>query len=366
MAAPARHRVRPRDRISGHTVFFPLAAVHAALSVPLWLASWLGWLPALPPAAHAQEMLAGFALAVVGGFLLTRPGRHDLFLAVSAWLAGRVGVWLPLPEPWASLCALAYPVALFVMAGLPFLRASKSAHNAIFGPLIGAFIPVTLLYRLSADPGAVAQFGLYLVALLLFTMGGRIIPAAAAGALRRKGGLLVERVQRPLEWTGIAAIATAGLLTQFDSLGRFAAAASILGGVIALWRLLRWRPLDTLDQPDLWSLNLGYAWLGIGLLLAGVQRITPLPEATGWHALSVGALGTLAASMMVRASLQRGGLPIAFPPAATVMVVLIGLATLLRLAVALGGGSAFLMGSAVLWVAAYLLLLEILRRILRR
>ena len=62
----------------GFRPFYLLASVFAALSVPLWAAQFSGLLtrPYLAgPVWHAHEMLFGFALAVIVGFLLT-AGRN--------------------------------------------------------------------------------------------------------------------------------------------------------------------------------------------------------------------------------------------------------------------------------------------------
>ena len=91
----------------GFRPFYLLASVFAALSIALWSAQFAGWLGAsyLPgPLWHAHEMLFGFALAVIVGFLFTagrnwtnRPTPSGLPLALLAllWLAGRVLVTTP-------------------------------------------------------------------------------------------------------------------------------------------------------------------------------------------------------------------------------------------------------------------------------
>ncbi|MFP4138593.1 MAG: NnrS family protein [Halomonas sp.] len=56
-------------------LFFPLAAMHAAITVPLSLAAFYHGLPLgllASPAAHGRELLSGFALAVIAGYLLGR------------------------------------------------------------------------------------------------------------------------------------------------------------------------------------------------------------------------------------------------------------------------------------------------------
>src|SRR5687768_15827434 len=65
----------------GFRPFFLLASVFSALSVLLWAAQYSGWLGATylrGPLWHGHEMLFGFTLAVVAGFLLT---------AVRSWTA---------------------------------------------------------------------------------------------------------------------------------------------------------------------------------------------------------------------------------------------------------------------------------------
>ena len=59
----------------GFRPFYLGATAFAALAVPLWMAMLLGaWQPSLPLPAllwHGHEMLYGFAVAVIVGFLLT-------------------------------------------------------------------------------------------------------------------------------------------------------------------------------------------------------------------------------------------------------------------------------------------------------
>jgi uncharacterized protein involved in response to NO len=90
---------------AGFRPFFLLAAIWAALAVPLWLALFAGSdaIPTLlpPPIWHAHEMVFGYAAATVAGFLLTAipnwTGRMPLQGAplaalVLLWIGGRVAV----------------------------------------------------------------------------------------------------------------------------------------------------------------------------------------------------------------------------------------------------------------------------------
>src|SRR5215813_2179023 len=75
----------------GFRPFYLLASVFAAVSIALWALQFTGHLaaPYLPgPLWHAHEMLFGFALAVIVGFLFT-AGRN----------------WTGLPTPTGGLLA---------------------------------------------------------------------------------------------------------------------------------------------------------------------------------------------------------------------------------------------------------------------
>jgi uncharacterized protein involved in response to NO len=106
----------------GFRPFFLLASSFAALSIPLWALQFSGWLarPYLDgPMWHAHEMLFGFTLAVIVGFLFTagrnwanRPTPSGAPLAALAllWVAGRVLVLTPFA--WtAAIVNAAFPLA---------------------------------------------------------------------------------------------------------------------------------------------------------------------------------------------------------------------------------------------------------------
>ncbi|HET7197387.1 MAG TPA: NnrS family protein, partial [Burkholderiales bacterium] len=59
---------------AGFRPFFLLGALWSAIAVPVWLAAYMhGFAPAAMPAMiwHAHEMIYGYAVAALAGFLLT-------------------------------------------------------------------------------------------------------------------------------------------------------------------------------------------------------------------------------------------------------------------------------------------------------
>ena len=99
----------------GFRPFYLGAAAFAALAVPYWVAAVLGVaaLPAtMPPLLwHAHEMLFGFAVAVIVGFLLT-AGKAWTGLSTprGATLAVMAAIWLA-----ARLAALGAPYAVYAL-----------------------------------------------------------------------------------------------------------------------------------------------------------------------------------------------------------------------------------------------------------
>lgn len=353
--------------------FFAAAAAWAAFGVPLWLATWAGHLPSCracdPVAQHGHEMLSGYAFAVVAGFLATRIPGSAIGGMLLLWLAARVATALDAPL-LAAPASIGFAIALFVGAGMPFLKAAKTPQNLVFAPLIGLFTVADALYWAGAagmiDGGGrgAVQLGLALIALLLFLMGGRITPVATAGALRKRGVDMGRGAAPAAEWAGIAGLAVLAA-GQAAGLAAPAGIGALAAGAAALFRLSLWRPGALPDQPEIWSLQLGYGWLGVGLLLQAAGLFGLLPPAAGAHALGVGALGTLAYAMMIRASRQRTGRPVRLTPALTGGVLLVSAAAALRIA---GIAAPWLMAPAALcWgVAHAVLAVDLIRSITPR
>ena len=145
-----RH-VRPRAAsrcsrsASGRSTF--VASVFAALSVVLWIGGYAGFLPQVyggNPVRHAHEMIYGFAVAVIVGFLFTagrnwsgRPTPHGPLLAafVALWLAGRLLAF----TPWtlaAALVSAAFPVAAAAALAVPFVQSGLRRNYFFVGLLV--------------------------------------------------------------------------------------------------------------------------------------------------------------------------------------------------------------------------------------
>ena len=364
---------RPRRALwaLGFRPFFLGGSLFALVALLLWAGVLVGAY-ALEPAGgmlawHRHEMLFGFAVAIVAGFLLTAvqnwsgiPGLSGrplqaLFLL---WLLGRLGWFLPLPAWLLVLIEGAFLPLVALALARPIIQRRLRNNYPIVALvlLIAACQWLTLAGWLQGSElwqrrGVLA--GLWLVAAMMSVIGGRVIPFFT----RRGLGNMSPAPARPwLDRTcllGSVALPLTYVLGFNDApqplMAALFAALAVLHGV----RLALWQERGLWRVPLLWSLHLAYAWLipaclGLALWHAGVA-INPNLAA---HALTGGAMTGLIVAMMARVSLGHTGRPLAVPRSIGWAFALIQLAALARVAVTpftpLGLGLSVLFGSAAL------------------
>lgn len=352
----------------GFRPFYLLASAFAAISVPLWVAQFAGWLPGAylqGPLWHGHEMLFGFTVAVIAGFLFTavrnwteRPTPTGTALAACAalWVAGRVLVLTPFATA-AAVANAAFPVAVAVGIGIPLWR-SGNRRNFFFVGLLLALGFATLAFHLSLQ-GVVAwpvragiEAGLDLVLFVMAVMGGRVIPMftnnGVPGAKARRHPW-AER----LSLGGALALVAADLLPAPAAIVAAIAFAAALAHAV---RLFLWDPWATRAKPLVWILHAAYAWIVAYLLLRGLAAIGLVAPALAIHALTVGAIGGLTIGMMTRTARGHTGRPLVPDRYEVACYVLVQLAALVRVAGALVLPSAYVgtvAVSGVLWSAAF-------------
>ena len=227
---------RPAQAVSGWPVlrlgfrpFYLGAAALAIVSVPMWVALYLGQLqvglPVSPMLWHAHEMLFGFAVAVIIGFLMTaaRHGRGCRLLAVPHWgaglaVAGRTAGCLRLVA--CVVCPAGSGVAADrghrVPASVDSRREpSQFAHRGILVLLSFSNLAFHLSAAgwLSVSPLQVLHMALALIVLIECVIAGRVVPVFTANAIP---GLSIKARPRLEQVT--MAITAAALLTWWQTL----------------------------------------------------------------------------------------------------------------------------------------------------
>lgn len=364
-------RARKPKPASPDRWLFPLAALFAAVAVPLWLvlreagfahATW-----------HGHELLFGYALAVAAGFLVTRAGPWATGLLLASWLAARLAATIP--DGAVNLVAgLSFPATVLALAAPPLWRGAKRWENRIVPLLLTALLALDALWWLGAlrfDAGlqARALLGtLDLFALLMLIVGGRVLPAAVGGYLERRGIARRDHVRRGYELP-LAGLMLAAVLLDLAGLGTAAGAFCLAAALTTLVRVSAWQLLHTRARAELWTLALGYLWLIPALALKGLAQFGVLPSlAHALHGLTVGALGTLTIVMMGRTAALRVRQPFGAFRDVITAALLVSTAAVLRLVAspAAAGRDTLLWLAALAWAAAFLLLLRRLVRVYHR
>jgi uncharacterized protein involved in response to NO len=373
----------------GFRPFFLLAIAYALVSIIFWMVMRAtGAIPVatLPPQFwHGHEMLFGFIGAAIAGFLLTAVpswtgargfAGWPLILLTLLWLAGRLAFCFAEDLPlWAVATAeLAFLPALAFMIAVPLLRARN--RNTPLLLVLGAlwFADASFMWTMARGDVALASSALYagidIVLLLITVIGGRIVPAFTANALKKRG---VAADVRNRKWVDAVAIAAMVALIALDAFapGQQDAIAAVAGlaAILHTIRLAGWRGLHTLQEPIVWVLHLAYAWLPAGLALRAIHAAAGADWAALWlHALTIGAASTMIVAVITRASLGHTGRPLVVSKPIAVAYVLIAAAALVRVfGPAIANAREWTIGiAAVLWTAAFVIILTIYGPILLR
>lgn len=356
----------------GFRPFFLAGAAWAAFVAPATAAFWLGAWPAptwLTPAWwHAHEMLFGFVVAAVAGFLTTaapvwsgRPALQGRPLAglFALWAAGRVAMLASSALPAAAVAAidvLFLPALAIALAHT--LRGAAQRRNHGIVVLVAALAVANALVHAAAlgliEPlvaRRVLRASVAFVVVLIVVIGGRITPAFTANALRRRGidDEVVDGTWR--RRAALGGVVVVALLAVAAPDAGAARVASIAAGVAVAARMSGWRTRDTFSDPLLWSLHAGMAWVAVGLVLRGVEG----SGSAGLHALATGAIGTMILAVMTRVGLGHTGRPLALPAGGTLLYALAHAAALARVASALAPAVAapLLVVAALAWSLAF-------------
>lgn len=371
----------------GFRPLFLAAGVSAAVLVPWWVADVVfglrpptDWAPGL---WHGHEMLFGFIGAAVGGFLLTAVpswtgargfAGMPLMLIASLWLLARVLVAAAAHVPFALVASvdLAYLPALTILVAPPIIR-SRNRNLPLLAVLASLWVCNLVFYRSIAhdDPGSARQaliVGIDIMLLLVTIIGGRIVPAFTASALKQAGN---PRSMK--SWPLVTPLAVASMLgviftDLFSPDGAIAGAVALLAGMAQFLRMAQWGGIHTRRLPMIWVLHVGYLWLPIGLLLKGLLLSTGLLVGAFWlHALTAGALATMIVAVMTRASLGHTGRALRAPRLIPTAYGLLVLAAVIRVFGPALAASEYLwtIGLAALsWLAAFGLFLWVYTPIL--
>ena len=344
----------------------------ALVAIALWVyAPWLLTAPLGGIAWHAHEMLWGFIATIALAFLMTAGANWTginpmsgrvLVLACVLWSVARIGFLLPFEV--AFWVAVVTELAFFLLGSVAMLRAvvvSKNTRNYAVPVLLAGLGAADALYLLTARSGdyllLMQRFnvGLVVMALIALLIGRRVIPFFAMRAIH---GLSLPK-QTETGWVQLAAC-TVGALGLLAAQPVAVAIGLGLAGILALVQLVSWKPLVVRGNALLWILYVGYASLGIGLLMAAAMQVgINLPRALPVHTIAMAGFSVLIIGMVTRTALGHTGRPLATDRVIRISYWLMLLAVVLRIASILNASAspALLHMAGAAWIASLALYL---------
>lgn len=357
----------------GFRVFFLLAGFAALALLILWQQMTQETL--LPPYFtgnywHAHEMLLGYTVAVIAGFLLTAVSnwtgkitlQGDALAGLSLlWLYGRI---LPfyaglLPDGLIALVDFAFlPMLTFVIART--LIRAKNYKNLVFVGLLGllmlgnAMIHSQMLELCINSAAMGIQIVLATIVLMILVIAGRVFPFFTEKGLK---GVSIPRNSQ-LDILAIGSAVMLFGLQLLDISGTILALMALLAAGLNAWRLASWFVFRIWFVPLLWVLYLGYGWLILGFIFTAFSAWELVLPSLALHAFTVGGIGVLTIGMMARVSLGHSGRAMKASNTMALAFGLINIAALFRVvlpAALFSWSSALIYGATLAWLAAFAL-----------
>ena len=318
----------------GFRPFFLGAAGFAAVSAAQWMAVYLFWVP-LPLTGlsglqwHAHEMIYGYSVAVITGFLLTAAKNWTgvqtlrgipLVALFGLWAAARIlFFWGTRYLHVAVVFDLLFAVSMCLAVAYPIVRARQWRQLLVLF-IVGALAVGNLHFYLGyfgyrvggVNEGIYA--GLYLVIALVLVMSRRVIPFF----IERGVGYGVRLFNSKwIDFTSAASlvgfVSAEVLIGEGDYSGYLALCLCVLYSV----RLVGWHTRGIWRAPLLWSLYASVWIIVIAFLLFALSVFTDsVPKLIAVHAFSYGGVGMVTMAMMARVSLGHTGRDLRHPPRA--------------------------------------------------
>lgn len=319
-----------------HRMFFFGGVVQSILTLTWWLTDLAGRYGALyapiswaiaPTDAHAFLMIYGFFPFFIFGFLMTTFPRWmngeevERRVYVPAFLLLAAGTLLFYAGLMVGFVLLKIALMLFLAGwgmGLyallrVYLRAKhpEKRHAAITSVVMGAgWLLVAGFTSDEAHLVAIAKVGgIWLILLpVFFAVSHRMIPFFSASVIPD------YKIVRP-DWVLalIPGFALVHGILELTGLQAWTWLVDLPMAASAIYLTRAWRLRESLAVPILGMLHIGFAWLGVALLLFAAQSLTLLMTGqlilakAPLHALTIGYFTSMLLAMATRVTLGHSG-----------------------------------------------------------
>ena len=329
----------------GFRVFFLGASIFAILTMLKWshitFATKFAFDPSsqmLPHYWHGHEMLYGYALAVIAGFLLTAvktwtnqpmPYGYKLLAIFTPWAVARLiflvnGINL---NTWTWL-AMASDLLFWLLTAFfiikPIYAVRQKRQIGIVAKLLLLMIGQVWFYVALWEHALHGMqmsllFGFYLIIGVVLTIGRRVMPMFIERGIAEKGK--VEQTVKNSDLLDRLSLIsffvfflTDIFLSQYDWSKYLLTLSALIVAMTNLIRLKNWHLAGIWSRPLLWSLWLGFVGMAVGFVLYALVPGGVVSHNLAMHAVAIAGIGLMTLAMMARVSLGHTGRSVYTPP----------------------------------------------------
>lgn len=360
----------------GFRIFFLAAGLFAIIAMAVWSAIFhfditFSFGSIESSQWHAHEMIYGYSLAVIAGFLLTAVKNWTGVQTVTGkLLVGIFGLWVlarllfMLGEQYLLITAvfdILFSLSLLSAVAYPVFKV-RQWNQSILIVILSLLLTFNSLFYLGAF-GVINNGvywgnygGLYLIISLVLVMARRVIPFFI------ERGVDYEVKLYNSKWIDISIVSLLCLfvITELFVVDSNLPAWAALGVfIVSSVRLLGWHTKGIWSKSMLWSIYSASWFISFGFLLIACSYFFDVSKFLGVHALSVGGIGLITMGMMARVALGHTGRDVSKPSkligyALGILVV----ATFFRVVLPLVNSENYILWvgiSQLLWIMAFII-----------
>lgn len=325
----------------GFRPFFLLSSLFSCIAILLWVDSYqyhflpiITEYPLLHTEFHIHEMIFGYSMAVVAGFLLTAIKNwtkidtisgYKLAILAITWIAGRIAPYLLNDYSIIIMIDMLFLPLLTIFVAKPLIN-SKNSRNYFIILIVLSLAVLNGLFHAGLFTGGrsfsylASNSAFYIIIGLIVLMAGRVFPMFSQNGVANS--YQVKKYNFIEKYALVSYIVFAiSILTPRSDL--FIIIASITAAIIHMIRLIGWYNNQIWKVPLVWVLHVGYLFLIIGFVMTAISVYKPQFAILTLHVFSIGVLGVITVGMMARVSLGHTGRDLRSPPKILILVFLL-------------------------------------------
>ncbi len=367
----------------GFRPFFLGAISYSVIAIVLWAFAYnLQWMPAAiaqwgnPFWWHGHEMIFGYGMAVITGFLLTASMNWTgvqtlrftpLALLFGFWALARLLPWIPgVALELVALFDLLFLLGATLTVTHPLYKAQQWDQVRIFTSKLSLILICNLTFYLGLfgvleNGEKIGLYGAtYLVLAIVLTLGRRVFPFFIQNGINADGRSekLELKNSKLLDLSSLVlfllfALADLFLPQQLLLIGLLSAGLFVVHAI----RFHNWYTPEVWSRPLVWVLTMGYGWMVLGFLFKALSTTGVMSPYIALHAFTYGAVGTITVGMMARVILGHTGRNVFNPPdGLNLIFILISIGAVVRVLLPLllpAQTMSWMLISQLLWAGAF-------------